>query len=89
MTACTPKRENGDGEGTPVMPIGPLVTGIQLFMTTVTRTQKNAVVMARTCPLSRRTSLPMRYATVPTRSPAIQKVTQKERPRRRLRMAEA
>ena len=41
-----PRRCIGDGRGTPAMPIGPFVTGIQFTIMTFTRTQKKAVVMA-------------------------------------------
>ena len=83
-----PRRCIGDGRGTPAMPIGPFVTGIQFTIMTFTRTQKKAVVMASTWPLSRRTSFPIAHDTSAAAAPETQKVPQKGMPNFVLRMAE-
>ena len=60
-----------------------------MFRTTVTRSPKKAVVMARTWPLRRRTRMPRRYEAKPAKSPPSQNVHQKERPKRVLAKAAA
>jgi len=88
MATVKPGKFSGAGRGIPATPIGPFVTPIQLLKTRPTRIPKKAVVIARKCPRSLRTRTPIMKETRPAANPAIQMVTQNERPKLTLRRAE-